>query len=329
MKILLDPRPEQIARLSPPPGTLPRWFAAPIAAAVDKLEIGRNPRDVLFCLIGKKAASSALVFNVDLLEAVVSALPFRKTALISLHQWWPPELLPTWKHAIYQNVLRNSRIILSYSAADTGSLRRRFPGADVRWIGHFVDTDFFTPSNASSTNDRYILCPGDHRRLEHVVVAVAEEVGVKVVRFSTDPQVLDYHRTHPSRFVECCANISFAEVLDLYRHSVLVLNAVDDRHWPVGITTFCEALATDRPVITSAGHSCSGYTFEDGSRPYITVDDLFNASAWIEKVREALNSPFLWPEGRSPRDLALSICSYETMVAAWRIIIRDAEAQEI
>lgn len=325
MKLLLDPSPGQIARLSPEPGPLPRWFAAPIAAADPGLELGRNAKQVLSSLTGSTAAKSALVFNVGLLEAAASAFPFRRTKLISLHQWWPPELLPAWKHAIYQNVLGNSRIILTYSAADAESLHTRFPGADVRWIGHFVDTEFFTPAVAESAESGYILCPGDHRRLEPVVVAVAEALAVKVVRFSTDPHVLEYHRAHPSRFVECRGNISFAEVLELYRGARLVLNAVDDRHWPVGITTFCEAIATNRPVITSDGHSCSGYTFGDGGRPYVTVADRFNASAWIEAVRAMMDSPVRWPAERSPRDLALRFCAFETMATSWRSIIRDAE----
>lgn len=328
MKLLLDASPGQIARLSPADGTLPRWFAAPITAADPALEIGRNPKEVLSSLTGSTAAKSALVFNVGLLEAAVSAFPFRRTNLVSLHQWWPPELLPAWKHAIYQHVLGNSRIILSYSAADAASLRKRFPGADVRWIGHFVDAEFFTPSVPYEGDGGYILCPGDHRRLEPVVVAVAEALAVKVIRFSTDPHVLDYHRDHPSGFVECRGNISFAEVLELYRKARLVLNAVDDRHWPVGITTFCEAIATNRPVITSAGHSCSGYTFEDGGRPYGTVEDLFNPSAWIEAARGLMDTPPPQPAGRTPRDLALRLCSFETMTAAWSSVIRDAERHD-
>ncbi len=327
MNILLDASPGQLARLSTSPGSLPRWFAAPIAAADPELKIGRNPREVFSSLAGGHAAKSALVFNVGLLEAAASAMPFRQTRLVSLHQWWPPELLPAWKNAIYQNVLGNSRIILSYSAADADSLRKRFPGADVRWIGHFVDTDFFTPFCTGEPAEQYILCPGDHRRLEPVVVAVAEALSIKVVRFSTDPHVLDYHREHPSRFVECRGNISFDEVLELYRKALLVLNAVDDRHWPVGITTFCEGIATNRPVITSAGHSCSGYTFEDGFRPYATVEDIFNPSAWIEKVRGLLESGSQWSDGRSPRDLAVHISSFPKMVETWRSVIRDAESQ--
>lgn len=325
MKLLLDPTPGQVARMSPQPGSLPRWFAAPIAAADPGLEMGRNPANVFRSLTGSSAARSALVFNVGLLEAAASMMPFRKASLVSLHQWWPPELLPAWKHAIYRKVLGNSRIILTYSAADADSLRQRFPGADVRWMGHFVDTEFFRPSPSGDTGAGYILCPGDHRRLEHVVVAVAEALAVKVVRFSTDPHVLEYHRNHPSRFVECLGNISFGEVLELYRRAEVVLNAVDDRHWPVGITTFCEAIAVNCPVITSAGHSCSGYTFADGSRPYETVDEIFETSAWIEKVREVMDAGRSWGDGASPRDLAERICSFETMAASWRSVIRDAE----
>jgi hypothetical protein len=124
--------------------------------------------------------------------------------------------------------------------------------------------------------------------------------------------------------VECLSRISFGEVRQLYQSARLVMNAVDDRYWPVGITTFCEALAMDRPIITSAGHSCSGYQFDDSSRPYWTVQDPFDTEQWVALVREvlALNGQRLL--GASPRELALKLCSFNASVNAWSDIHRHA-----
>lgn len=326
MNLLLNASKGQLERMSPPTGSLPRWFAAPIAAADPGLSISRDPRTTLRSLVDPAAMRSAMVFNVGMLEAIASAIPLRRTRLVSLHQWWPPELLPAWKRAIYANVLGNSRMILTYSCQDETLLRKRFPGADIRWIGHFVDTEFFRPSDNPRWTGDYILCPGDHRRLEHVVTGVAETLGTKIIRFSTDPRVLAYHEAHSSAYVQCLGNIPFTEVRELYQSAKIVLNAVDDRHWPVGITTFCEALSTNRPVVTSAGHSCSGYEFEDGTRPYLTVENIFDVSDWTNAVCRALELDGKWPQSRSPRDLAQRICSFETMTSTWKSVIRDAES---
>ena len=326
MRVLLSPSRNQIVRLNCTSGDLPRWFAAPILSADPDLTISRSLSDCVKAGLCGKPFSLALIFHVGKLEAFLTVLPKQKMNVVSLHQWWPPELLSSAKRLIYQRILHDSRIILTYSYDDLLQLRERFPSSDVRWIGHYVDTSFFTPGTYEEKHGEFILCPGDHRRLENVVIAVAEALKIRVLRFTTDPNVLRYHREHNSEYVECLGNIPFSEVLNLYRSAKFVLNAVDDRYWPAGITTFCEALSVNQSILTSGGHSCSGYQLA-GITPYHKIEDIADVSSWITGARNILEIGSHCRFGNQPRNLALNYCSIQKMTSTWRNIISDATPQ--
>ena len=124
------------------------------------------------------------------------------------------------------------------------------------------------------------------------------------------------------RSVEVRSGISFQQLRTLYDDADAVLNVVDDSLWPVGITTFCEALAMDKLVITSGGHSCSGYAFEDGSKPYVTVERSRDVDCWLAAIRSAQRSEGCWISGKGPRDMALRLCSFDAAVENWKSVIR-------
>ena len=321
MKILMTPTPAQLERLGRPGQDLPRWFAAPLVAATGgKASFCRSLPALLASGRSGKGPDPALVFNVGPLEAVLALYPLR-TNLCSLYQWHPLEQLGPAKRFIYKRLLAKSKIVLAYSKITRRELEQRFPGVPVRWIGLFTDTDFFDPGKTRATPEPFMLCPGDHKRLEPVVSLLARELRMRVVRFSSGPEPAKYHARNPNPFVECLSGIPFSQVRNLYGSARLILNAVDDRFWPVGITTFCEALAMDKLVVTSGGHSCSGYEFGDGSRPYFTVHNCFDQEEWLRTTKLALGEAEPWAVGKSPRDLALHLCSFEATVAGWKSVL--------
>lgn len=308
MLILMQPSEWQLRRMLSAGRLEPRWFGTPILPA----RFSRRLSDLLLALFRNEPI---LVFNIGALEAILALLPLWGRRICCLHQWLPLDALPLWKRLIYGRLLLSSRLILTYSEKDRESLRIDYPAAECEWIGHFVDTDFFDPNAASvAEGNPYYLCAGDHKRLEDIVSGISNRLGVRIIRLSTRPEIADYHREN-SPNVECLTGVSFDRVRNLYAGASLVLNAVDDAWFPVGITTFCEALAMGRPVITSGGHSCSGY----GSQNTIgleKIQDIRSLEAWvgaIEKV-ERERDGF---DDISLRAIALGKCSLDSMRAMW------------
>ena len=307
----------------------PRWFGAPILAVDEKASFSRSLAKGVLPHYFRMPSEPVLVFTIGTLEAMLAFMPLRRQKVVSLHQWKPIDLLPFWKRAIYRKVLEKSSVICTYSRLDEQDLSRRFPGKKIRWIGNFTDTDFFDPeipSTAVLEDEKYILCVGDHLRREDLVKKVADALKIRVTRLSSDPSVEEYHKGDPSCYVKCLSRISFEEVRSLYKHAKVVINPVRDELWPVGITTFCEALSMNCAVITSPMHSCSGYEFDDGYQPFIKVAKADSVTDWVNSVEQVLNESPVWRLGQSPRDLALALCSYSATSKGWKDTIDNAKA---
>ena len=316
--ILMNLSGDRARRLVAADGSLPRWFGSPVLEAFGACRVSRSPAVVAKHGLSAGRRAAALVFNIGQVEAFLALLPRRACELIALYQWPALEALSPAKRWIYRRLLRRSSVIVTYSRASIDYLEALFPDRPVQWIGHFTDTDFFDPACCPEPPEDFLLCPGDHKRIEPVVAAIAGALQTPVVRFAADPRVADYYDRNPSPWIRCLSRIPHADVRRLYATAAQVINVVDDREWPVGITTFCEALAMNRPTITSGGHSCSGYSFEDGFRPYLTVSDCEDADEWIAAVRRVREAPPQLAAQRSARDLALRLCSLDAMAAGWR-----------
>lgn len=323
MKVLLAPSPSDLERALGTGSGVPLGFGAPLAAAAgNNFSFSRSLRALLFSGGSDGGAEPALVFNVGPLEAALALLPV-PVRICSLYQWRPPEQLSPMKRFIYDQLLKKTKVIATYSQITKADLERRFAGKAIRWIGMFTDTDFFDPAKAEAVAaaEPFLLCPGDHLRIEPVVSFIARELRMRVVRFSSGRGTGRFYAENPNPFVECLSGIPFSKVRDLYQSARLILNAADDRFWPVGITTFCEALAMNKLIVTSGTHSCSGYEFEDGSKPYYTVRDCFDHEEWLSTTKAALANEKPWRDGRSPRDLALRFCSLTASAADWRAVL--------
>ncbi len=258
---------------------------------------------------------------------MLSFLPRSLVEFCSLFQWVPVDVQSSLlKKFIHRRVLRRSRVIATYSRLSEVQLRKDFPRVPVCWIGHFIDTVYFDPLKASEPSVRgdYMLVVGCHKRHEDVIREIASRSGERIVRVSADPATAEYHRQNPCSNVTVLTSVEFSELRNLYHRASIALNVVDDALWPVGITSFCEALAMDRPIVTPAGHSCSGYEFEDGSRPYETVQDSRCVDQWLTAIRKVRQRRSALP-GRSTRDLAVRLCSFDAVAAGWRRVLQVVE----
>lgn len=314
----MNPSARQMARIKS--GAVPRWFAAPVLQADPAAYFSRSLTHLAAQSLHASVGQSALIFHVGKLEACLALLPVNQLPICSLFQWVPLELQSPSKRFIYNRILKKSRVLATYSRLSEAYLKQLFPQKPVVWLGHFTDTEFFQPIASKSSAERFMLAVGDHKRHEAVIVKLAEALRITIVRVSGDSRVTQYHTTHASPFVKMLTAIDFDELRQLYNDADLILNVADDRLWPVGITTFCEALAMNKLVITSSRHSCSGYAFEDGTKPYYTVDATQEVEAWLAAIRQAQSQGAGWETGRNPRDLAIKFCSFESMTKSWEHI---------
>lgn len=316
MHVFLDVNSEIKARIDSSSSTSPMWFAAPLASAFGHVEFGRSVKDVLLSLgAGER---NFLIFNVGLPEVIFSMRPRTTGRVISLYQWRPKALSNPLSHLARQVVLRRSDRILTYSQKSAHDLRIEFGDRKVKWIPHFVDTDYFSPSE--NQNDQgYLICVGDHLRLENIVERIQRDFQIRVIRVTNDERVKKYYHERENSGVDLRFRIPFSDLRRLYQEAKLVINPVDDRYWPVGITTFCEAIAMARPIVTSGNHSCSGYLEYLDPATNKTVTDPFDEEAWLSTVGAALNDPL--PSNDSGRRVSEMLCSREAMAEAWASVL--------
>lgn len=299
----------------------PKWFAYPLLQCGCKLHFSRSFRQIQEVLKGRSRSKPLLlVFTLSLFDFCTALGLQRHCRVITLYQWRPLERLAPLKRLTYWLVLRASHKILVYSKLAQTYLSSKFPGKRIQWIGLYTDTDYFSPEQVREpplVETPYLLVPGNHKRDEGQLVRVAGELKTQIVRCASDPRVRTFHLNQPSRFVRVLTGIPFSQVRNLYHYSAGVLNMVEDGEWPVGITTFCEALSMNSRIATPAGHSASGYCFEDRTKPYLIVADSSRLTRWYEAARELLAQHPVWRGTMSPRALALNLCSVRPCAAAW------------
>jgi hypothetical protein len=318
--LLMNPDAEQRKRMRPDTD-LPKWFGYPIIRSGYRVHFSRSTKEIRSILAKNRSIRPlVLVFNVSLLEFLVVQALRRKCRVVSLFQWVALETLPPLKRFIYRSILSASEQILVYSRIQQDYVRRRFPRAEVRWMGLYTDTVFFQPQMKAAPRPvpgPFLLVPGNHKRDEKLIVEVAETLQMPIVRFSSAPAVIREYSARQSPHVKFLANLSFERIRSLYQQAAAVLNIADDSEWPVGVTTFCEALAMNARIITPSGHSASGYEFEDGTKPYLNVSDPTKSSHWCEATRALLQAQTDFPVNRTPRNLAEKLCSLEAVVRSW------------
>jgi hypothetical protein len=317
--IFMSPDSRSLRRMSDDCRDNPKWFAYPIVHAGFDVHFrsAAYPIRQINHLLIQNNSLSFLVFTVSLPETVLSVIFHKKANICSLFQWIPLEEVPLYKRKSYEAVLSRSRVIVVYDQSSETYIRQRFPSSKILRMGLYVDTVFFSPI-ASKNNEPFLLCPGSHRRDEILIVRIAEKLDIPIVRFTQDPKTAEFYRNHAGSKVTLKYKITFQEMRQLYQDALAVINVVDDTQIPAGITCFCEALSMNKMIITPRGHSSSGYKFPDGIQPYLTINNPKNIDEWIERIKQVRSGELEILPNRSPRDLALLMCSKDASVKNWK-----------
>lgn len=301
----------------------PKWFGYPIKKTNYDVYFTRSLTDC-FKMIVKNKMTGFLVFNIDILEVLLSIFSYlfpNKIRTCTLYQWKPFDKLNILKTIAYKLVINRSKVIVSYSASSIEYLKNIWKKKNFIWIGLFTDTNFFQPENTSHKTEEYLLCPGNHLRDEEMILSIAKATGKKIIRYSNDRLVKEYYSINQDKIIDFKYNLNFKEVRSLYSNSMCVLNVCNDIEIPAGITTFCEGLAMNKIVITPAGHSSSGYIFDTGEVPYIRITNHENLVEWIQAIDYVANKNLKIKENFSPRMLAEKFVSFNAVNRRWSDIL--------
>lgn len=299
---------------------LPRWFSYPLEKIYTRTYFSRRFRDFI-CYRKPKAF---LIFNVSFVEVLVALLFGSSSPIYSVYQWIPFEYLPWYKRVAYRFVLSRSRVIIVYNSIAEAYIKKFFPAAKVIFQRLWVDTEWFSPlltRTEKTSNEPYILCPGSHRRNEHLVIEISRKLNMKIIRFSQDQKTIEFYRKHNVPNVIFVHDIDFRKMRTLYAGARLVINPVDDTLIPAGITCLIEALSMNCSVVTPDGHSSCGYCDDTGQQPFFSVSPLADVDVWADTCRKILDCELKPPV--SPRDFAVRYCSPESALISWKKVIQD------
>lgn len=321
MFIFMSPKEDQLRQMRDDCVDEPKWFAYPIEKAGFELHFKPKPLarlSRLHRLLKTSGELCALIFNIGEFEALACTLLGHRLRICSLFQWRALENLPLHKRLCYRKILNQSKVIAVYDAVSEHYIRKIYPRKHIVRIGLFADTEFFRPSGNGKGKDDYILCPGSNFRLEDVVLEVARQLPIRVIRYSNHLPVREFYSRHSNTGVDFRYAVPYTEVRSLLDKAQFVLNIADDTQVPAGIYGFCQALAMNQTVVTPNMHSCSGYELPGYERPYHTIDNPFDAAKWIS-TSTAIAEGKLTISGK-PRDLAEKFCSFDRSVTDWKRI---------
>lgn len=299
----------------------PKWFAYPIKKAGFDVHFKPRPRaglSKLRNLLKTSRQLCALIFNVGEVEVLACTLWGHRLRICSLFQWKALENQPLHKRICYRKVLDQSRVIAVYDEVSEHYVRKIYPRKPIVRIGLFTDTEFFQPSENGGPKEDYLVCPGSNFRLEDIVVQIAEQIPLRVIRYSNEPAVRRYYARHPNSGVDFRYNIPYTELRSLMDKARFILNVADDTQVPAGIYAFCQGLAMNQIVVTPDMHSSAGYELPGGKKPYHTIDDPFDVNKWIAAAKAIIEGT-VTIEGE-PRDLAERLCSLEKSIDDWKRI---------
>lgn len=319
MFVFMSPKDYQLRQMRDDCVDEPKWFAYPIDKAGFELHFKPKPRSGLSRLrrlLRNSRELCALIFNIGEFEILACTLFRHRLRICSLFQWKALENLPFHKRLCYRKILDQSRVIAVYDEVSEHYVRKIYPRKHIIRIGLYVDTEFFQPT--ISNKDDYILCPGSNFRLEDVVLEVARQLPLRVVRYSNELIVKKFYFEHSDSGVDFRYNVPYTKLRILLDKAQFVLNIADDTQVPAGIYAFGQALAMNQTVVTPDMHSSAGYELPSGVKPYHTIDDPFDVDKWVSTSKAIIEGK-LKITGK-PRDLAEKFCSMERSVTDWKRI---------
>lgn len=312
-----SPPPEVIAWSGQPPKSA--YFPAE-NAGFELIEV--NSLRSLQLILDQPYLTTQIAFIPNLQPWHIAALLLYRNSLpfvIYYQNKWPdqfsyPKRIATWF------ALKSSRLILLQDKIGIEQFSSILGDSKIVFFPWYVDDSFFDPSLCSKNDvstEPLLFVPGDRNRLDSVVLEIAQRTNLKILRVSRhiSADVIQQFNEYPN--IEVRHFIPWHELRHFYNISSVVLNVVDDRDTSAGMTTFLESLAMNASVITPSGHSCAGYQFDNGFRPYSTIADPYDANEWIDAIQKILTKPKLWHSGYTPRDLFMSFSSTQSCTNRW------------
>lgn len=303
----------------------PLWFGAQFHAAFNSAIFTRNIFYIIKFLLSARH-KTIVVFNISLCELFVASMKLiglSKTGFVSIYQWRRFENLSVLKRLVYKLVLKSSDFICVYSVAQRNYLISN-GYVRVRVLPHYTDSEYFSISENISEKKDYILMVGDHRRNEDLANQIALKFNKKLIRVTRDLQVSNIQEKYSN--TDLRINISFDELKTLYASAALVINPVYDDEWPVGITTFTEALVMGARIV--ANHGCSSdhlksiYPENSNSLGVWLVDD-HSLDNWVIAVERALADNTDYSIIRDRRKEIIEFLSIKNCANGWINIIGE------
>lgn len=275
----------------------------------------------------RASSRQALLFVYSLrpYDLLVASLYAHRVPMAIYYQNTPPERMPVLKRLCVRYALSRARLILLQDTLKLHDFQARGEGPRARFFPWAVDDTFFRP-NASGTRTDTLFVPGDRGRLDNLVLALASRTGRRIIRVSRyyPEPILAAYRACPN--IELHYYARWEHLLRFYQETAMVLNMTDDSETSAGMTTFLEGLAMNALVLTPDGHSCAGYHFPDGERPYLLVHQPRRLESWIEAIATADRHPRTWPAGRAPRDLIHHLAGTDAAARHWQEMFSAATA---
>lgn len=301
-------------------GFPPRPFHAPaLAAGLDIVPVASFEKFKDEMSISSVLPRLAFVYSLEPWHLMAMMLYCKSIPFVLYYQNSWPRFLNIPKRLAAWLALRMSRLVLLQDGLCVHHFSSLIKPEKTLFFPWFVDERLFDPLLVTSSAiqpEPWLFVPGDRARLDHVVIAIAKRIPIKILRVSRyfAPGVLEAYSQCPN--VQVRHFVPWTDLRDLYASASVVLNVVDDRYNSAGMTTFLEALAMNARVITPANHSSCGFAFADGFKPYRTVDRPDDVDAWISQIPSALRDGPVHPD-RSPRRLAVEMAGFDACAARW------------
>ncbi|MGA3007327.1 MAG: glycosyltransferase family 4 protein [Opitutaceae bacterium] len=214
------------------------------------------------------------------------------------------------------NLFLAQRVIVSdRDTRDELITKWKMPPAKIAWLPLPVDTDYYRPVAAPRGDN--VLVPGDTKRDEALVLAMAEKGDWTIVRSVKNCAGLGLYAGHPaigSGRILIKKWATFSEIRANTQHALAVLLPFEECPEPVGLTALLEGMACGRPVIISPGRAARDHVVH-GQTGFVLSGD---RSTWVTQIAEILGQRSRLDEvGARAREYVVARHSFEAAKAAW------------